>query len=90
MQHNLGYVDISRFTDEHTSIMNAAEGFFAVTGIVRRALLFRLLSAGVSWKWLYAIAGAMLRRAGHSRAACRISGDAAPHARDAPHRHENP
>jgi fucose permease len=51
--------DISTSTAEHTSIMNRAEGFFAVGAIVGPALLTRLLAAGLSWKWLYVIAGAM-------------------------------
>jgi len=51
--------DISTSTAEHTSIMNWAEGFFAVGAIVGPALLTRLLAAGLSWKWLYVIAGGM-------------------------------
>jgi fucose permease len=51
--------DISRSTTEHTSIMNTAEGFFGVGSILGPALLSRLLVAGVSWKWLYVIAGTM-------------------------------
>jgi fucose permease len=51
--------DISRSTAEHTAIMNAAEGFFAVGAIVGPALLTRLLASGLSWKWLYVIAGGM-------------------------------
>jgi len=51
--------DISTSTAEHTSIMNWAEGFFAVGAIAGPALLTRLLDAGLSWKWLYVIAGGM-------------------------------
>ena len=51
--------DISTSTAEHTSIMNWAEGFFGVGAIVGPALLTRLLGAGLSWKWLYVIAGGM-------------------------------
>ena len=51
--------DISTSTAEHTSIMNTAEGFFGVGAIVGPAILARLLAAGLSWKWLYVIAGAM-------------------------------
>jgi fucose permease len=51
--------DIATSTAEHTSIMNWAEGFFAVGAIVGPALLTRLLAAGLSWKWLYVIAGGM-------------------------------
>jgi FHS family L-fucose permease-like MFS transporter len=51
--------DISRSTTEHTSIMNTAEGFFGVGSIIGPALLSQLLRQGVSWKWLYVIAGTM-------------------------------
>ena len=49
--------DISTSTTEHTSIMNMMEGFFGVGSIIGPALLARLLLEGVSWKWLYVIAG---------------------------------
>ena len=51
--------DIARSTTEHTSIMNTVEGFFGIGSIVGPALLSRLLAAGVSWKWLYIIAGTL-------------------------------
>src|SRR3954466_9357482 len=51
--------DVSRSTGEHTSIMNTLEGFFGVGAIIGPALLTRLLAAGLSWKWLYVIAGGM-------------------------------
>ncbi|HVZ20371.1 MAG TPA: MFS transporter [Vicinamibacterales bacterium] len=51
--------DISTSTAEHTSIMNAAEGFFGVGSIVGPALLTRLLVSGLSWTWLYVVAGGM-------------------------------
>jgi fucose permease len=51
--------DISRSTAEHTSIMNTAEGFFGAGAIVGPALLTRLLAAGLSWTWLYLIAGGL-------------------------------
>src|SRR3954452_7584487 len=51
--------DIATSTAEHTSIMNRAEGFFAVGAIVGPALLTQMLAAGLSWKWLYVIAGGM-------------------------------
>jgi fucose permease len=51
--------DVSQSTAEHTSIMNTLEGFFGVGAIVGPALLTRLLAAGLSWKWLYVIAGAL-------------------------------
>jgi FHS family L-fucose permease-like MFS transporter len=49
--------DISRSTTEHTSIMNAVEGFFGIGSIIGPAILAHLLGIGVSWKWLYVIAG---------------------------------
>jgi fucose permease len=51
--------DIAGSTKEHTSIMNTVEGFFGVGSIVGPALLSLLLNRGVSWQWLYAIAGGM-------------------------------
>jgi fucose permease len=51
--------DVSRSTAEHTAFMNTLEGFFAVGAIVGPALLTRLLAAGLSWKWLYVIAGGL-------------------------------
>jgi len=51
--------DISKSTAQHTSIMNTAEGFFGVGAIIGPAILAQLLGAGLSWKWLYVIAGAM-------------------------------
>jgi len=49
--------DISTSTTQHTAIMNTAEGFFGVGAIIGPAILARLLAAGMSWKWLYVIAG---------------------------------
>jgi fucose permease len=37
--------------------MNTVEGFFGVGAIVGPAIVARLLLGGVSWKWLYVIAG---------------------------------
>lgn len=51
--------DISTSTTEHTAIMNTVEGFFSVGSIVGPAILAYLLAHGVSWQWLYVIAGAM-------------------------------
>ena len=51
--------DISTSTSQHTAIMNTAEGFFGVGAIIGPAILARLLGAGLSWQWLYAIAGSM-------------------------------
>jgi fucose permease len=49
--------DISTSSAQHTSIMNTAEGFFGVGAIIGPAILARLLAAGLSWTWLYVIAG---------------------------------
>jgi fucose permease len=51
--------DISSSTLEHTSTMNTVEGFFGVGAIIGPAIVARLLLSGVSWKWLYVIAGTM-------------------------------
>ena len=51
--------DVSTSTAQHTSIMNTVEGFFGVGAIAGPAILARLLAAGLSWKWLYVIAGAL-------------------------------
>jgi fucose permease len=51
--------DLSSSTTEHTSIMNMLEGFFGIGAIAGPAVLAYLLAAGVSWKWLYAVAGTM-------------------------------
>jgi len=51
--------DISTSTAQHTSIMNTAEGFFAVGAIIGPSILARLLAAGLSWTWLYVIAGTL-------------------------------
>jgi fucose permease len=49
--------DISTSTAQHTTIMNTAEGFFGVGAIIGPAILAQLLTAGLSWTWLYVIAG---------------------------------
>jgi fucose permease len=49
--------DISLSTLEHTTTMNAVEGFFGVGAIIGPAIVARLLTSGFSWKWLYVIAG---------------------------------
>ena len=49
--------DITHSTREHTSTMNMVEGFFGVGSIIGPAIVARLLLGGVSWKWLYVIAG---------------------------------
>lgn len=51
--------DISNSTSEHTSTMNMVEGFFGVGAIIGPAIVTRLLLGGMSWKWLYFIAGSM-------------------------------
>jgi fucose permease len=51
--------DISKSTAQHTSIMNTVEGFFGVGAIIGPAILTRLLAAGLSWKWLYVVAGSI-------------------------------
>ncbi|MDE3105717.1 MAG: MFS transporter [Acidobacteriota bacterium] len=49
--------DISASTTEHTSNMNAVEGFFGVGAIIGPAIVAHLLAVGAPWKWLYVIAG---------------------------------
>lgn len=49
--------DISGSTLEHTSTMNTVEGFFGVGAIIGPLIVARLLLQGISWKWLYVIAG---------------------------------
>jgi fucose permease len=51
--------DISTSTVEHTSTMNTVEGFFGVGAIIGPLIVARLLNAGISWKWLYVIAGSV-------------------------------
>ena len=51
--------DISHSTREHTSTMNLVEGFFGVGAIIGPAIVARLLFSGISWKWLYIIAGTL-------------------------------
>lgn len=51
--------DITVSTSDHTSTMNMVEGFFGVGSIVGPAIVARLLLRGLSWKWLYIIAGTL-------------------------------
>jgi FHS family L-fucose permease-like MFS transporter len=51
--------DISKSTTEHTSTMNAVEGFFGVGAIIGPFIVTYLLNTGVAWKWLYVIAGSL-------------------------------
>ena len=51
--------DISNSTKQHTSTMNAVEGFFAVGAIIGPSVVSYFLTKGVDWKWLYVVAGTM-------------------------------
>jgi fucose permease len=51
--------DISKSTREHTSLMNTVEGFFGVGSIIGPFIVAALISAGMSWKYLYVIAAGM-------------------------------
>lgn len=51
--------DIASSTVEHTSLMNTIEGFFGVGSIAGPAILAQLLGRGISWRWLYVLAGSM-------------------------------
>jgi fucose permease len=51
--------DISSSTNEHTTTMNMTEGFFGVGAIIGPAIVARLLLGGISWKYLYVIAGTL-------------------------------
>jgi fucose permease len=51
--------DISSSSTEHTTTMNLVEGFFGVGAIVGPFLVTRLAASGVSWRWLYVVAGSL-------------------------------
>ncbi|TMO58258.1 MFS transporter [Pseudoalteromonas phenolica] len=51
--------DLTPSNKAHTKTMNTVEGFFAVGAIVGPAIVSYMLVAGVSWKYLYLLAGAM-------------------------------
>jgi len=51
--------DISKSTKEHTSTMNAVEGFFAVGAIIGPFIVTYFLSRNVAWQWLYVVAGVL-------------------------------
>jgi fucose permease len=51
--------DISSSTVQHTSTMNNVEGFFGIGAIIGPFLVAHLILQGVSWKWLYVIAGSL-------------------------------
>lgn len=48
--------DITASPQAHTRFMNNVEGWFAVGAIVGPAIVAALMTAGVSWKWLYVVA----------------------------------
>jgi len=51
--------DLSKSTTELTSTMNLVEGFFGVGAIVGPLLVGMLIARGVSWRWLYIVAGVL-------------------------------
>ena len=51
--------DIAKSTVAHTSLMNTIEGFFGLGSIAGPAILAQLLGRGISWRWLYVLAGSM-------------------------------
>jgi fucose permease len=51
--------DITPTSQAHTRFMNTVEGWFAVGAIVGPAVVAELITRGVSWKWLYAVAAAI-------------------------------
>ena len=51
--------DLCTSTRQHTSTMNAVEGFFAVGAIIGPFFVTRLLAAEVRWQWLYVAAGTL-------------------------------
>jgi fucose permease len=51
--------DISNSTKQHTSTMNAVEGFFAVGAIIGPSIVTYFLTQGVQWRWLYVVAGSL-------------------------------
>jgi len=51
--------DISASALELTSTMNLVEGFFGVGAIVGPLIVTQLKDGGVSWRWLYVIAGVL-------------------------------
>ncbi len=48
--------DITKSADEHSSLMNTVEGFFATGAIIGPAIVATLLANNFSWKWLYVCA----------------------------------
>ncbi|ODB41994.1 MFS transporter [Pseudoalteromonas sp. BMB] len=51
--------DISDGAQEHTQTMNKVEGFFAIGAIIGPAIVSYLLIQGVSWTYLYVLAGGL-------------------------------
>ena len=51
--------DFCRSTKQHTSTMNAVEGFFAVGAIIGPFVVTYFLSENVKWQWLYVVAGSL-------------------------------
>jgi MFS transporter, DHA1 family, quinolone resistance protein len=51
--------DLAKSTAQHTSLMNMIEGCFGVGAIVGPTIVAILITAGISWKWLYVIAAAI-------------------------------
>lgn len=51
--------DISTSTLQHTRTMNLVEGFFGIGAIVGPLLVTQLVHGGISWRWLYVIAGVL-------------------------------
>jgi fucose permease len=49
--------DISESSKQHAATMNTTEGYFGVGAIIGPLIVTALLGAGVSWTWLYIIAG---------------------------------
>jgi fucose permease len=51
--------DITKSANEHSSLMNTVEGFFATGAIIGPAIVATLLANNFSWKWLYVCAAAI-------------------------------
>ncbi|OHU86283.1 MULTISPECIES: MFS transporter [Pseudoalteromonas] len=51
--------DLSPSNHVHTKTMNTVEGFFAIGAIVGPALVSYMITAGVSWVYLYVLAGVL-------------------------------
>lgn len=51
--------DVSRSAKEHTGTMNGAEAFFGVGAILGPLVVAYLIHMGVSWIWVYVLAGFM-------------------------------